>query len=212
VNLHRVLRRRYKTGIVAIAAAAGAGVILWPHSAESDVPARPASVELANIFSAAPPVPRATLSAVQQRTFSLLQTGEPYTIDQSRIRLAYNHRTQPTFQIYVAPTSDGGVCIVQSFGSAACIASFEDEGRPHGLSATFGPIFKLRRVLVSGLVPDNVSSVDIEVDGVVRHPHQSGNGVWMQLKRHETSSDIGNITYHYDDGQTVSAPFFGVAK
>jgi hypothetical protein len=191
---------------VLVVGATIAAVVFWPRSDGGGSSHTGARSELTSLFAHASPIPENEVSPQLQMALRTLSAGGT-TLDASEIVLVLDHTSPPEFQTYVVPTTTGGVCVVETFGSNGCYSSFTTESVPSGLTASYWGLPGSQRVVIAGVVPDGVRRIDVDVRGHVRPVQIRGSGAFLMLDRGVRFPDIRGVTYRYADGTTSSGPF-----
>jgi hypothetical protein len=200
-----VRRRTVALPIVAVVAVATGAVAAERASSDSAPPTAAAATE--QLFASSRVAPLASLPPVAARTVEVLGAQPSTTLDTANIHVVLDRTQRPNLAIYAVQGADGRVCVIDSVSGGACYKSFVDQGEPVGLSATWAPEAGIRRVLVDGVVPDDVTSVDLRVAGRLRKVKLLRGAAYLFLRRGEKISDIGDVTYHLGDGSSISGPF-----
>jgi len=130
--------------------------------------------------------------------------------DESRLLLATPGSTNSS--LYAWPTVNGGVCFAWFGGAGGCMIDFQHAARVRGRSPTFMGIDPDREgagapgALV-GLVPDDVASAEVVVQGQRRPAIVENNGLFYELPDPScTFWAFESLTVVYVDGTSETDP------
>lgn len=101
--------------------------------------------------------------------------------------------------LYAVPTSTGHVCYFAVGAGAGCVASFEDlPGRVAWFAGDPDRVGAGEPATVGGVVPDDVTGVDVTVNGEVHAATLANNGFVFHLD--DPAAWPESITISYEDG------------
>lgn len=130
--------------------------------------------------------------------------------DDSRLLLAAPGSTN--INLYAWPTENGGVCFAWSGGAGGCVVDFQYYARAYGRSPTFMGIDPDREGVgvpgaLVGVVPDNVASAEVVVQGQRRPAIVESNGLFYELPDPScTFWAFESLTVGYVDGTSETVP------
>lgn len=134
-----------------------------------------------------------------------LQNGDIY-VDQSR--LAVSGAGAQKYDAYVMPSERGGPCFVWSNGLGGCAGDLSRE-RPLSMGMADNDGFgRGAATFVNGIVIDNITSIDVEVDGSLLDTAQLTNNVYY----FEAEGVPTAIIARFDDGSSKRFEFPDLSK
>ncbi|MGH3009742.1 MAG: hypothetical protein ACRDLM_10120 [Gaiellaceae bacterium] len=186
------------TTLLIVTSAGGATVNTTPAASEMTVfsSARAASDVLPQTIAS-------SAAALQAGAAGLPASEQPGSAVTNESRLLLSGQGNPQADLYAVPTSSGEVCYLLSLGPATCVAALGGTNAVGWTVADPDTLGSGSPLMVFGITPDNVSQVDIVVNGTAHAATLKNNGFFYQLAdSQDLPSAITAIKVTYSDGSS----------
>jgi hypothetical protein len=192
------MRRMRRVALAGVLAAVGAAlvVVAVARPREERMQARPfppAAAELGQLWSSAPPTGY-RFPPTLRRWHGWRQRDARLVFDAG---LPYGNR----LNLYVAHDAAGRVCFQDTglgFSGGSCFESFFGEPANLGTGGSDGGS------VLTGLLRDGTTGLDVELGGRWRPAHVAGRGVYLTAGGEYLGNAIQRVRYHLADGSTLT--------
>jgi len=185
-------------------------------ASDARIPSGPAASALSVLqrpATAADQLPAATATTADDTlagSAGLSADVKPGALALVKSRRLLNGLGSQAVSLYAVPTSKGQVCTVFSavYGSAGCFAQFSSEVPISYDVRDIDQVGSGLPAIVDGLAPDNVASIDVDVDGTLHQATLANNGFFYELP--DASSWPNALVVHYTDGSSRTLSIAGL--